>query len=91
LANGDAPPRIFKVTYRSAVNGRVARAFVKVPYSGQFDMVEKLARMQAKRQILWFRVDVAKSAEIAEHRSQLARWLEALTRTTPVTRVDWLA
>jgi hypothetical protein len=87
----DAPPRILKITYRSGVNGRVARAYAKVPYSGILDLNEKLARMMAKRQIVWFRVDVAKSAEIAEHRSQLARWTDALTLTSPTTRVDWLA
>ena len=91
MANGDAPPRIFKVTYRSAVNGRVARAYVKVPYSGLFDLNDKMARMMAARQIQWFRVDVAKSAEIAEHRFELARFTDALRATTPITRVDWLA
>ena len=91
MANGDAPPRIFKVTYRSGVNGRVARVYVKVPYGGLFDLNEKLARMLSERQIQWFRVDVAKSAEIAVHRSELARWLEALTSSSRITRVDWLA
>ena len=91
MANGDAPPRIFKVTYRSAVNGRVARVYVKVPYGGLFDLNDKMARMLSERQILWFRVDVAKSAEIAEHRSTLSRWLGALTGTSHITRVDWLA
>lgn len=91
MANGDAPPRIFKVTYRSAINGRVARVYVKVPYSGLFDLNDKMARMLSERQIQWFRVDVAKSQEIAEHRSQLARWLDALADSTRITRVDWLA
>lgn len=91
MANGDAPPRILKIQYRSAINGRKAVAFAKVPYSGILDLNEKLARMMAKRQILWFRVDVAKPEEINEHRSQLARWLGALMETSAVTRVDWLA
>lgn len=91
MANGDAPPRILKITYRSAINGRVARAYAKVPYGGQFDLAEKLARMVAQRQILWYRVDVAKPAEIAENRSTLQRWLGALMATTPRTKVDWLA
>jgi hypothetical protein len=84
-------PNIFKVTYRSAVNGRVARVWVKVPYGGLFDLNEKLARMLAAGQLLWFRVDVAKPKEIEENRSSLQRWLAALTGTTPVTAVDWSA
>lgn len=89
MANGDAPPRIFRVTYRSAVNGRVARAYVKVPYSGLYGLTETLARQVMTRQVLWFRIDVAKPAEIAEHRSTLSRWLDALRATTGRTRVDW--
>lgn len=86
-----APPRIFKITYRSGVNGRVTRVFAKVPYGGLFDLNEKLARMMAKGQIVWFRVDVAKPVEIAEHRSTLGRWLGALAESSSVTLVDWLA
>lgn len=91
MAHSDAPPRIFKVTYRSAVNGRVARVFTKVPYGGLFDLNEKLARMLAKGQIIWFRVDIAKSTEIAENRNRLSRWLGALAESSAVTKVDWLA
>jgi len=91
MANGDTPPRIFKITYRSGVNGRVARVFAKIPYGGQFDLAEKLARMQSKGQIIWYRVDVAKPAEIAENRSRLSRWLGALAESSAVTKVDWLA
>ena len=91
MANGEAPPRIFKIEYRSAINGRKAKVFAKIPYSGLFDLSSKLARMVSERQILWFRVDVAKSAEIAEHRGELARWPDALTPTSSVTRVDWSA
>jgi len=87
----DYPPRILKITYRSGVNGRVARVFAKVEYSGALDLNEKLGRMMAKRQIIWFRVDVAKAAEIAIHRSELARWRSALANSSPITRVDWLA
>lgn len=91
MANGDAPPRIFKITYRSGVNGRVARVFAKIPYSGIYDLNEKLARMVSQRQIIWFRVDVAKPVEIAEHRSTLSRWLGALMESSVVTKVDWTA
>jgi hypothetical protein len=91
MANGDAPPRIFKITYRSAINGRVVRVFAKVPYGGLFDLTDKLSRMVTERQILWFRLDVAKPKEIAEHRSTLGRWLGALAESSAVTKVDWLA
>ena len=86
-----APPRIFRVTYRSAINGRVARVFAKVPYGGLFDLNEKLARMLSKNQIRWFRVDVATPVEISENRSKLGRWLGVLAETSSITKVDWLA
>ena len=85
------PPRIYKITYRSGVNGRVARVFAKIPYGGQFDLAEKLARMQSTGQIVWYRVDIAKPVEIAENRSTLSRWLGALAESSAITRVDWLA
>jgi hypothetical protein len=69
----------------------VARVFTKVPYSGLFGLNEVLARQTAAGNLLWFRVDVAKAAEITEHRSELARWLGALMATTPITAVDWAA
>jgi hypothetical protein len=84
-------PNIFKVAYRSALNGRVARVFVKVPYGGLFSLNEMLARQLATGQILWCRVDVAKAADIALHRSELARAIPALMGTTPITHVDWAA
>ena len=86
-----ARPRIYKITYRSGVNGRVARVFTKIEYGGQFNLVEKLARMQSQGQIVWFRIDIAKPVEIDEHRSRLSRWLGALAESSAVTRVDWLA
>ena len=82
-------PRIFKVQYRSGVNGRVAVAYVKVPYGGLFGLTEMLTRQITQRQIVWFRVNVAKPADIALHRSELARWFDALTATSSLTRVDW--
>jgi hypothetical protein len=87
----EAPPRIFRITYRSGVNGRVVRVFAKIPYGGLFDLNEKLARMLSKGQIRWFRVDVASPKEIAENRSRLSRWLGALAESSAVTKVDWLA
>lgn len=82
-------PNIFKVAYRSAINGRVARVFVKVPYGGLFALNEVMARQLAAGNLLWFRIDVAKTTEIAEHRSGLARFMGALMDTTKVTQVDW--
>jgi hypothetical protein len=91
MSNGDAPPRIFKVRYRSLHNGRCATVFVKVPYSGTYGMTEMLTRQQTKRQVMWFRVDVASAKDIAEHRSELARWPDALRASSLITRVDWAA
>jgi len=84
-------PNILRVEYRSALNGRKARVFVKVPYGGLFTLNEMLARQLATGQLLWFRVGVATPAEIGVHRSELARAVEALTGTTRITRVDWSA
>jgi hypothetical protein len=84
-------PNIFKVSYRSAINGRVARIWVKVPYGGLFALNETLARQLASGNLLWFRVDIAKPDQIAEHRSELARFMGALMKTTRITAVDWTA
>lgn len=81
------PPRIYKVSYRGS--RRVAQTLVKVQYGGMFGMTELLTRMLATGQILWFRVSVAKSSEIAEHRAGLERWLPALENTSSITGVDW--
>lgn len=82
---------IVKITYRSGVNGKVAVAFAKVPYGGMVDLADKLARLLTIRQVRWFRISAATPVEIAEHRSELARWTESLTRTIPRTHIDLLA
>lgn len=82
---------LVKVTYRSQVNGRVAVAYAKIPYGGMVDLAEKMARLLAIQQVRWFRIDAMKPSEIAEHRSELSRWPEALARTIPTTGVNVLA
>ena len=85
-----APPRIFKVTYRSGLRYRNAETYMKVPYGGLFGMSEVLSRMLTTGQILWFRIDVAKPGEITpDIRAGLERWMPALTHTSHVTGVDW--
>lgn len=91
MASDNAAPRILKITYKSGKNRRLARVFAKVPYSGIYDLNEKLARMFAKGEITWYRVDKATPDEINENRSTLGRWLGALSESSTVTRVDWLA
>lgn len=83
------PPRIIRVRLRSGVNGRVAVAFMKVPYSALYDLSEKLARLLSQRQIRWFRIDVATPEEIEVHRPSLVRWPEALRSMAPLTRIDF--
>lgn len=87
----DVTPRIYRVRYRSAVGRRrVADGIVKVPYSGLFALVETLARAVTTGQVLWFRVDVATSAEIKRARDRLVRWSEFLAFTsTTLTGVDF--
>ena len=82
---------IVKITYRSAVTGKVARAYAKIPYGGMVELADKLARLLAVKQIRWFRIDAAKPHEINEVRSSLTRWPEALAATLPRTKIDLLA
>ena len=84
------PSRIVKVTYRSGVNGRVAVCFAKVPYSGTYAMTETLTRALTKNEVLWFRVEPAKPAEIETVRPSLKRWPEALRDTSERSKVTWL-
>lgn len=83
------PPRIFRVRYRSAKIRKVVDRYVKVPYSGFFGLTETLARAMETKQILWFRIDVAKPPEIAKVRDQLVRWTEFLNDTASTTEVDF--
>jgi hypothetical protein len=85
------PPRIIKITYRSAVNGRVAVAYAKVPYSQLYDLSEKLARLVATRNVRWFRIDAATPAEIGANRQTATRWPDALAATITRTHIDVLA
>ena len=81
-------PRIIRIRYRSGVNGRVAVAYAKVPYSGLFDLAEKMARLMHTRQVKWYRIDEATPAEIAAHRESLVRWPQALAQTTSLTKIN---
>lgn len=83
-------PRIFRVTYRSAVKRRVVSTWVKVPYGGLFGMTEALTRAMSTGQIVWFRVDVARPGEItSDVRASLQRWPTALEETSTSTSVEW--
>jgi len=86
-------PRIYKVTYRSAIKRRIAVTLMKVPYGGLYGMTEVMTRMVATGQVRWFRVDIATTQEIDEWgRTSLERWLPALMRTNELgTGVDWTA
>jgi hypothetical protein len=84
------PPRILRVTYRGA-NGRVARFYCKVPYSGVFALSEVFARLLSTNEVRWFRIEPAPAPEIETHRSSLERWPEAFRRTLDITKVNLLA
>jgi hypothetical protein len=89
MAQGDAPPRIFVLRYRSLLGRkRVAEMWLKVPYSGLFGLVEVLARAITTRQVMWFRLDVPQVVP-NERRSELARWPVALHESSAITGVDW--
>ncbi len=86
-----APPRIFRVTVRSAYNNKLARVFAKVPYGGVYALTEALTRALATGEIVWFRVDVPKASAITPHiRENLQRWPEALRSMSERTEVTWL-
>ena len=86
-----APPRIFRVTIRSAYNNKLARVFTKVPYGGVFALTEVLSRALMTGEVLWFRIDVPPSSAITSHvRENLQRWPEALRSMTERTGVTWL-
>lgn len=82
-------PRIWKITIRSAYNGKLAWTYAKVPYGGIFACTEQLTRAVATGEILWFRIEPA--TKITDHiRSTLLRWPEALRSLTGRTGVTWL-
>jgi hypothetical protein len=85
-------PRIYRVTYRSGINGKLVRVFSKVPYSGVYALTETLTRAITTGQVAWFRLDPAKPGEITpKMRQALQRWPEALSASTEKTEVSWTA
>jgi hypothetical protein len=84
------PPRILRVTYRGA-NGRVARFYCKVPYSGLFALTEVLTRLLSTNEVRWFRIEPAPATDIERERSRLERWPEALRRTIAITKINLFA
>ena len=86
----EAPPRILRVSYRSALKRRVATFYCKVPRGGaMYELNEALTRLLVTRQALWVRVDIPGPGEITpEIRGGLERWLPAMQTTTSITGVD---
>jgi len=85
------PPRILKVSYRSALGKkRVASFYCKVPRGGAaYELNEALTRLIVTNQALWVRVDRAKPGEITpDIREKLERWLPAIQATTSITMVS---
>lgn len=79
---------VFRVEYKSAINGRVARFFVKVPYGAAYALSETLMRAYVTGEIRWFRVMDIKPGELTpEMRGILLRWPESLERSTAKTKV----
>lgn len=84
-------PRIFRVSFRSARNGKLAKVYTKVPYSGTYALSETLTRALTTGEIAWFRLEPAKPNEITPRiRGSLQRWPEALRSTSERTQVTWL-
>lgn len=77
---------VFRVEYKSAINGRVARFFVKVPYGAAYGLSEVLMRAYITGQIRWFRIVDIKPGELLD-RDSLTRWPQALELSTKRTKV----
>jgi hypothetical protein len=91
VSGTDAPPRIFIVTYRAAFGRRrKVSMWIKVPYSGLFNLLDVLGRAVATKQVMWFRVDVP-TVIFPENRERLERWPVALAASSEITGVDWNA
>lgn len=85
----EAPPRIYVLSYRAARGRRrVMRLWLKVPYSGLFNLMDVMARAMTTRQVLWFRIE-APQVVPDERRSELARWPVALAASSLITGVNW--
>lgn len=84
-------PRIYRVMYRSGVNGKLVKVYTKVPYGGVYDMTETLTRAVATGEVAWYRLDPAKAGEITPKvREGLQRWPVALATSSEKTEVTWL-
>lgn len=88
--SADSPPRIYRLTVcRVRVQGKpttklIRSYWIKVPYASLFGMVDTLARAMTLREVRWFKLEVARPEQIAEHRDELMRWDEALGTTAEV-------
>lgn len=80
---------IYRLSYRSGVNGRVAVMWVKAPYGTMFAVTDLLSRQLSQAVILWYRLAVATPKEIALHRPELQRAMDALRASSTVTKVEW--
>ncbi len=94
MSSSPAKPRLFYVEYKSAVNGRIGRAFIKVPYEGWRDSLaalnKEMARKQLAGEITRFTIETARAGTVTEEvRASLARWRAALKTTTKHTKVEW--
>lgn len=79
---------VFKVEYKSAINRRVARIFVKVPYGAAYGLMETITRAYLKGDVVWFKVSDFGDGELTpDIRESLLRWPQALAASTAKTKV----
>lgn len=79
---------VVKVEYGSAINRRVARFYVKVPYGASYLLSEALMRAYITGQIRWFKVtDIVPGELTPSLRASLLRWPDALRASTLKTKV----
>lgn len=64
--------------------------WIKVQYGGLFGLSEVLARALATGELRWYRLEVAKPADITpEVRAVLLRWTDALDRISTITEAQF--
>lgn len=79
---------VFKVSYKSAINRRVARFYIKAPYGGAYGLAEVLMRAYLKGDVAWFRIEDIRPGEVTtDIRASLLRWPQALDASTATTKV----
>jgi hypothetical protein len=79
---------LFRVEYKSAINGRIGRFYVWATYGEPYGLTETLMHAYLAKDIRWFRVRDVRPGEVQpEDRAKRLKWRDALAATTRITKV----